>query len=86
MNATQLIKILLQAGWFEIRQTGNHRIFRHSTHPNLISVPDLGDQPLTADLINDIFREAGLKARIGKIRLNLSGLLNMLKNILGLSH
>ncbi len=86
MNAAQLIKVLLQAGWFEIRQTGHHRIFRHAAHPNLISIPDLGEQLLTIDLINDIFREAGLKARIGKIRLNLGGLLNMLKNILGLSH
>ena len=86
MNASQLIKVLLQAGWFEIRQTGYHRIFRHAAHPNLISIPDLGDQLLTIDLINDIFREAGLKARIGKIQLNPKGLLTMLRNILGLNH
>lgn len=32
MDAKQVIKLLEENGWIEVRQKGSHRIFKHSTH------------------------------------------------------
>jgi predicted RNA binding protein YcfA (HicA-like mRNA interferase family) len=70
MNASALITILENAGWVQTRQRGNHRIFMHTDHPNLISIPDLGEKNLNIVLLNDVFREAGLHCRIFKLSLS----------------
>jgi predicted RNA binding protein YcfA (HicA-like mRNA interferase family) len=83
MNASVLITILENAGWVQTRQRGNHRIFIHTNHPNLISIPDLEEKNLNVGLLNDIFREAGLPCRIHKLTLSPTqlwkGLLNALR-------
>ena len=85
MTASMLIKFLLQAGWQEVRQQGIHRIFSHPGHASVISVPDMGEQPLQPGLVNDIAQEAGLPGRVHRIRINLGGLMAFLKNLLGLT-
>ena len=66
MKASDLIQLLITAGWHEIRQQGHHRIFSHTAHPNLIAVPDFGDESLKLGLLNDILREAGFEGRVKK--------------------
>jgi predicted RNA binding protein YcfA (HicA-like mRNA interferase family) len=66
MKASDLIQLLTTAGWQEVRQQGQHRIFKHASHPHLISVPDLGDQSLQLGLLNDILRETGFVGRVKK--------------------
>lgn len=85
MKATVLIQYLQQNGWQEIRQQGIHHILQHPTHPNLISVPDLGEQFLSPEMINDITREAGLTGRVFKIRWRPAGMLELIKNLMGLT-
>ena len=85
MKATVLIQYLKQNGWQEIRQQGIHHILKHAHHPNLISVPDLGEQFLNPEMINDITREAGLKARVFRIKWNPAGLVQLIKNLMGLT-
>lgn len=85
MKASVLISYLERNGWQEIRQQGIHRILMHPQHPNLISVPDLGEQFLNPALINDITREAGLKGRVYKIKWSPLGLLQAIKNMLGMT-
>ena len=67
MKATTLILILQKVGWIEVRQQGNHRIFKHPDRANLIAVPTMGERQLTLGLINDILEEAQLKHRIGRV-------------------
>ena len=75
MKASDLIKFLTKAGWTEIRRQGQHRIFSHTTIPNLIAVPDLGEKSLKIGLLNDILKEAGFKgARVRKTQLSLKWL------------
>jgi predicted RNA binding protein YcfA (HicA-like mRNA interferase family) len=85
MTATMLIKFLRQAGWQEVRQQGIHRIFTHPDHASVISVPDMGEQMLQPAVVNDIAREAGLPGRVHRIRFSPAGLVNLFKNLLGLS-
>lgn len=61
MKAKELIKIMETNGWHELRQKGSHRIFRHSQHPDNISVPDHGNKDLGKGLVNSILKKAGLK-------------------------
>ncbi|PSR52399.1 hypothetical protein AHMF7605_02095 [Adhaeribacter arboris] len=85
MTASFLISHLEKAGWQQVRQQGTHRILSHSNHPNLLSIPDLGEQALNPSLVNDICREAGLKGRVHKIQLSPKGIITIVKNLLSLS-
>ncbi len=85
MTASFLIEYLERAGWQQVRQQGIHRILTHPNHPNLLSVPDLGEQVLKPSLVNNICREAGLKGRVYKVQLSPKGFVTMVKHLLGLS-
>jgi predicted RNA binding protein YcfA (HicA-like mRNA interferase family) len=84
MKSSVLIQYLKRNGWQEIRQQGIHCILMHPHHPNIISVPDLGEQMLTPEIVNDIAREAGLKGRVQKIQWSPAGVVKIVKNLLGL--
>jgi predicted RNA binding protein YcfA (HicA-like mRNA interferase family) len=85
MTAAFLINYLEKAGWQQVRSQGIHRILSHSNHPNLLSIPDMGEQALKPSLVNDICRAAGLKGRLHKIQLSPTGLVRVVKNIFGLA-
>ncbi len=85
MTAAFLISYLERFGWQQIRQQGIHRILSHPNHPNLLSIPDLGEEALKPSLVNDICREAGLKGRVAKIQFSPRGIVTMVKHVLGLS-
>lgn len=61
MKANDLIKILQKNGWYEVRQTGSHRIFKHSTNPVTIVVPDHGKKDIKTGTLHAILKQAGLK-------------------------
>ncbi|QHW00266.1 type II toxin-antitoxin system HicA family toxin [Spirosoma endbachense] len=70
MKTSMLIIMLEKAGWQQIRQVEGDFLFSHSSHSKLISIPNLGEQPLKVELLNDIFQTAGLKARVHKVAFN----------------
>ncbi|WP_128547158.1 type II toxin-antitoxin system HicA family toxin [Larkinella soli] len=61
MKASDLIQMLLDAGWQEVRQKGSHRIFKHPDFPRTISIPDHGKSDLKIGTLNAILKQAGLK-------------------------
>ena len=67
MKTTLLIQLLNKAGWRQNRKVNNDLIFTHIHYTNLISVPDMGDQEIKPELLNEIFQAARLKARVHKI-------------------
>jgi predicted RNA binding protein YcfA (HicA-like mRNA interferase family) len=81
MKASDLIQMLTAAGWHEVRQQGQHRIFSHASRPNLISVPDLGDQSLKLGLLNDILREAGFVGRVKKAPRLIQWIVSLIKRV-----
>lgn len=85
MKASILIKYLENAGWEQVRLQGTHRILSNPKHHNLLSIPDLGEESLQGNLVNDICREAGLKGRVHKIKFSPKGVVMMIKNVLGIS-
>lgn len=61
MKAAQVVKLIEKQGWYEIRQRGSHRIFKHDENPDIITVPDHGKDDLKPGTLNSILRTAGLK-------------------------
>ena len=39
MRSREVIRRIEAAGWFEVRQAGSHKQFRHAERPSLVTVP-----------------------------------------------
>lgn len=61
MKANEVIKLLTECGWSEVRQSGSHKIFKHLENHNNIVVPFHGNKDLKKGTLNDILKKAGLK-------------------------
>ncbi len=39
MKTKDIIKLIEQDGWFEVRQKGSHRQYKHNTKKGLVTIP-----------------------------------------------
>ena len=39
MKTKEIIKLIEEDGWFEVRQKGSHRQFKHSSKKGLVTIP-----------------------------------------------
>ncbi|WPX08243.1 type II toxin-antitoxin system HicA family toxin [Anaerocellum danielii] len=60
MKPKELIKILKEDGWYEVRQRGSHKQFRHSFKKGLVTVP-YHNRDLDPKTLSSILKQAGLK-------------------------
>jgi len=60
MRPKEVIKLLEKAGWFEVRQSGSHKIFKHLKKELTIVVP-YHNKEMGSGLTNKILKQAGLK-------------------------
>jgi predicted RNA binding protein YcfA (HicA-like mRNA interferase family) len=60
MNSKELIRMLEEDGWQEVRVKGSHHQFKHPVKPLLITVPH-PKKDLPAGTVNSILKNAGLK-------------------------
>ena len=58
-----MIKILKADGWYEVRQTGSHKQFKHPVKKGVVTVSMCG---INRNLELSILRQAGLKQGYGK--------------------
>lgn len=60
MKARELEKILLQDGWYQVKQVGSHRHYKHPTKPGKVTIPiHKGD--VDKGTTDSILKQAGLK-------------------------
>ena len=60
MKAKEAEKILLNDGWYFVKQVGSHRHYKHPTKPGKVTIPfHTGD--LDIRTANSILKQAGLK-------------------------
>lgn len=61
MKIDELIKKLKNDGWFEDRQSGSHKIFKHRSKLETLSVPYHKGKEVPTGTAISILKKAGLK-------------------------
>jgi predicted RNA binding protein YcfA (HicA-like mRNA interferase family) len=55
------LRLLADDGWFQVRQRGSHRQFKHPTNPGLVTLAGKPGDDLAPGTLNSILKQAGLK-------------------------
>ena len=61
MKIREIIKLLMDDGWFQVVQKGSHRQFKHDIKPGRVTVAGKPNDHLAPGTENSILRQAGLK-------------------------
>lgn len=60
MRAREIEKLILQDGWYLVKQVGSHKHYKHPTKPGKVTIPNhSGD--VDKGTANSILKQAGLK-------------------------
>jgi predicted RNA binding protein YcfA (HicA-like mRNA interferase family) len=62
VNSREIIKKLMQDGWFEVSQAGSHKQFKHPTKPGRVTVPS-PRKNVPMGTLRSIEKQAGIKLR-----------------------
>ena len=63
MTAKEIEKIVLKKGWFFIRQTGSHKIYKHSFINGILVIPFHGSKDLPKGTLNSILKKGKIKIK-----------------------
>lgn len=61
MKSNELFKLLTRDGWFEVRQSGSHRIMRHPIKSAQLIVPFHGSAEVKKGLLTALLKQADIK-------------------------
>ncbi len=61
MKVQELIKLIKNSGWIEVRQSGSHKIFKHPNKKETLSIPFHKGKDIPMGTLNSILKKAGLK-------------------------
>jgi predicted RNA binding protein YcfA (HicA-like mRNA interferase family) len=61
MSILVLLGLLEKDGWYEVRQKGSHRIFKHPVKNGIVVVPIHSKKDVPKGTLNAILKQAGLK-------------------------
>jgi predicted RNA binding protein YcfA (HicA-like mRNA interferase family) len=59
MKVGEVIRRLLDDGWYLHGTRGSHRQFKHATKPGRVTVPGRPNDDLAPGTLNSIFKQAG---------------------------
>jgi predicted RNA binding protein YcfA (HicA-like mRNA interferase family) len=63
MKVRELLRLLAQDGWYEVRSRGSHRIFKHPVKPGLVVVAVHGSLEVPSGTLKAILKQAGLEEK-----------------------
>jgi predicted RNA binding protein YcfA (HicA-like mRNA interferase family) len=58
-----MLRLLHDAGWFEVGVRGSHRQLKHRTKQGRVTVPGKPNDDLAPGTLNSILKQAGLRNR-----------------------
>ena len=61
MKVRDVIQLIESDGWFQVRQRGSHRQFKHSKKPGLVTIAGKPSDELAVGTLNSVLRQAGLR-------------------------
>jgi predicted RNA binding protein YcfA (HicA-like mRNA interferase family) len=62
MNSRDVIRRLVDAGWFEVAQVGSHKQFKHAAKAGRVTVPH-PKRDLPLGTLKSIEKQSGIKLR-----------------------
>lgn len=62
MNSRDVIRRLVDVGWFEVAQVGSHKQFKHASKSGRVTVPH-PKKDLPVGTLKSIEKQAGIKLR-----------------------
>lgn len=60
IGSKDIVKMLINDGWFQVRSKGSHTHFKHKSKRGLVTVPH-PKKGLNIKTVNSIFKQAGLE-------------------------
>lgn len=61
MKVKEVINLLEQDGWTQVRQRGSHRQFKHATKSGTVTVSGKPNVDLPPGTLNSVLKQAGIK-------------------------
>lgn len=61
MKVRELIKLLEEDGWCQVRMRGSHRQFHHLSKPGTVTVSGKLSVDIPPGTLNSVLKQAGLK-------------------------
>lgn len=61
LKVRDVIRLIEADGWFEVRQRGSHRQFKHPTKRGLVTIAGKPGDELAPGTANSVLRQAGLR-------------------------
>ena len=61
MKVRDVIRLLLDDGWFQVAQSGSHRQYKHPTKPGRVTVAGKSGHELAAGTLGSIAKQAGIE-------------------------
>jgi len=61
LKVRDVIALIEHDGWFQVRQRGSHRQFKHPTKAGLVTVAGKPSDELAPGTLNSVLKQAGLR-------------------------
>jgi predicted RNA binding protein YcfA (HicA-like mRNA interferase family) len=61
MKVRELIKMIEEDGWYQVRMKGSHRQFRHPTKPGTVTIAGKPSVDVPPGTLNSVLKQARLK-------------------------
>lgn len=63
MKSNELLRLLRQNGWYDVRQSGSHVIMQSETSPIQITVPNHGSKEVKKGLLRAILKQTNITTK-----------------------
>jgi predicted RNA binding protein YcfA (HicA-like mRNA interferase family) len=61
VNVREVVAMIEADGWYQARQRGSHRQFKHPTKPGLVTIAGKPGDDLAPGTLNSVLKQAGLR-------------------------
>lgn len=61
MKVSEVLRLLLDDGWFLVATRGSHRQYKHPTKVGRVTVPGKPSDDLAPGTLSSIFKQAGFR-------------------------
>ncbi|MEZ4692152.1 MAG: type II toxin-antitoxin system HicA family toxin [Ignavibacteria bacterium] len=61
MKFKELLKLIRDDGWFEVRVSGSHRQFKHQIKKGTVTIAGKDNKDVPKGTLNNILKQASLK-------------------------